>query len=108
MRPRITNVGWYCGLVDQLQIGKSVDHARHRCRQLHTGERCADAEVDAATEPDVGGVVATDVEPVGIVETARVALGRAEQHHDLVADVDLLPGDFDAVLEHPPFEHLQR
>ncbi len=62
------------GFVDQGQPGKAVDEAAHRLRQFEAGQWCTDAEVDAATEADVGGVVAPDVEGVRIVEPAGITL----------------------------------
>ena len=63
--------------------------------------------MDAAAEADVSGIAAADVEPVGVVESPRVALGRTEQHRHLLADLHLLARDDDAGFEDPPFEQLQ-
>ena len=52
-------------LFDQGQVREPGDEPFERHRQLLAGERGADTEVDAATEPDVGGVATPDVEPVG-------------------------------------------
>ncbi len=63
--------------------------------------------MDATPEGNVGGIVATDVEPVRIVEASGIAFGRPEEHGDLLADLEFLAGDHDAGFQHPPLEQLQ-
>ena len=48
-----------------------------------------------------------DVEPVGIGENARIAVGGAEQHRDHLAARNRCAADLDAVLEHPALEQLE-
>ncbi|MEZ5341067.1 MAG: hypothetical protein R2706_06355 [Acidimicrobiales bacterium] len=62
--------------------------------------------MDAATKTDVSTIRSADVELIWHVETSWIALGRAEQHGDLVADAELLAGNNDAVLENPALKHL--
>ena len=75
--------------------------------QLQAGEGRAHAEVDAATEPDVGGIAPAGVEAVGLVELLRVAVRGAEEHRHLVTHRQRLPGDLHTVVEHPALEQLQ-
>ena len=106
--PRITKNGWYSRSATSRSRGAAAPQLGERDRDLQPGQRRADAEVHAAAEADVGAVAAADVERVRVGEPGRVAVGRPEQHADPIADPQPPPGDLDAVVEHPPFEHLQR
>ena len=64
--------------------------------------------MDAAAEADVCHIAATDVEPIRVVESSRVALRSAEQHRDFLADLHRLASDLHAFLQHPPLEQVQR
>ena len=75
-----------------LDVGQAGQELAEHHRQLPTGEVGAQAEVRArAAEADVGVRVAADVERLGVVELARVAVGRAVEQHDLVALVEVVP-----------------
>jgi hypothetical protein len=71
-------------------------HPPGQCREqrfgLEPGDVLADALVEPHPEPDVAGGVAGEVERVGVGPTPRVAVGRAEEHEDLLAlRDDVLP-----------------
>ena len=72
-------------LAGELDVGEPA-HERPDCdRALEPRERCAEAEVVPAPEGDVAvGVLATEVEPVGLVELLGVAVRGAEQRDEVL------------------------
>ena len=71
--------------------GRRVRSWRNTTDELAPGEVGAEAEVRArAAEADVGVRVAADVEALGVVEHARVAVGGAVEQDDLVALVEVV------------------
>ena len=51
---------------------------------LHPGQRGTDAVVDAPAETEGCVVGAPEIEPVRVLETVRIAVGRTLEHHDAV------------------------
>src|SRR5205823_7588923 len=83
-------------LLDELELAPAGAECVDARGELDPRQRRADADVDAAAEPDVLiGVRPGDVEGIGIVEDARVAVRRAEQQRDLRAARDRLAADGD-------------
>ncbi len=65
--------------------------------------------MDSTPEADVlRGVRPPDVETICVLEDPRVSVRRAEEQRDRLASGNRRARDLDAVLEHPPFEELQR
>src|ERR1700720_4666018 len=63
-------------------VGGAVQQTLQAHPGFGAGERCAGAAVDAASEGEVlAGVLAVRVEGVRVLETARVAVGGAVDHH---------------------------
>ena len=75
-------------LAGQVQVGVRREQGGQRLRQLHPGERSAQAEVHPGPEGEVRVRVPRRVEDVGIGEDRRVPVGSAEQRGDLLALLD--------------------
>src|SRR5215212_1768508 len=88
--------------------GQADQQGPERQLQLQAAQRRPQAVVDAGPEAEVlGGAGAAQVEPVGVGEDGRVAVGRPEQQPQLGPLGHGNPGDLD-VLQDPALEHLQR
>lgn len=56
---------------------------------LYPGHGLAHAAMDPEPESQVSGCLAGDVEPVGVLPTARIAIGRPEEDHHPIVLCDL-------------------
>ena len=61
------------------EVGKSAEERIHGDLRLDARERRAETEVDAVTERQMIVVFAAEIEPIGIREATRVAIGRTEK-----------------------------
>src|SRR5271166_6382577 len=94
-------------LFGELQARQAVEQDRQHSRQFETGERRADAEMDAGAEGHMRIGLASGVEGVGVRKTLRIAIGGAKQQADPLA---LLEGDAGElhVLERVALKEMQR
>src|SRR5215204_6628135 len=76
--------------------------------ELHAGERRADAEVDAAPERQVPGVLPARVDDVGRDESPGIPIGGADDERDPRPEGDPRAGDLHALVEDPALEPLER
>src|SRR5688500_14171011 len=74
----------------------AADLARQRRQHgfaFEAGDELADAHVDAGAIADMTTGPPRDVVAVGLVPAARVTVGRAEEHQDLLALPDAMAAD---------------
>ena len=69
----------------EAQVGQAFEQRVDRHPRLHPGQMHPQAHVRPVPEGDVLLRVTEDVESVGVVVAARVAVGRAEHHGDVRA-----------------------
>jgi hypothetical protein len=77
------------------EVGEAVEEGGEGVLGFETGERGADAVVDAVAEAEVGVVAAGEVEQVGLVEAGGVAVSGGEDDQDRVAGGDGLAAEGD-------------
>src|SRR5688500_14960905 len=70
---------------------------------FHPGERRSDAEMRAVPKSEVWVGMALNVKPIRLDKLRRVAIGRAEHAHDLLAGLDRLATDVE--IEHRDAYH---
>ena len=76
-QPRTVEVGASAhAVVVDVPLGEAVEQLVEGDPALEAGEAGAEAEVEAEAEGEVLDVVAVDVEDVGVVVAAGVAVGR--------------------------------
>src|SRR5450432_1258291 len=86
---------------DQSDFWEPKEQGAQSSLRFHAGQRGADAVVGTLAEGEVTVRGSSEVEPVGLLETKGVAVGRAEhQVHDLAGD-DAIAADFE-ILFRPP------
>src|SRR6478672_6005739 len=68
----------HAAVVD-VPLGKAIEQLVERDSPFEAGEVGAEAVVQAEPEGEVADVLAMDVEDVGVVVAARVAVGRSHQ-----------------------------
>jgi hypothetical protein len=71
---------------------------------LHAGQRPAETGVDARSEGQVAFVGAVDIEPVGVGEPGRVAVGGRDPGDDVLAAADAVAADVEVAHRYPPGE----
>src|SRR5271165_2661014 len=82
-------------------IGKPPQKARDRNAQLEPRQRGAQAVVNAVTERYVPIGIAGNVEPIGIVELSRIAVGGADHDVENLAFADPAPLDLEILARGP-------
>ena len=82
-------------LARQPKAREGASQQAERLCQLDPRQRRTQTEVNARAERDVRIGIAAEVEPVGVVERGVIAVGRAQQHSDLLAGRHWLPRDVD-------------
>lgn len=86
----------------QTQHRQPLEERGNRDAQFDTGQLLADALMDAEAEGQVsGGVAATDVEGVGVLEALRVTVGREQGGDHHIALSDLPAADLDVLSSRP-------
>ena len=97
------------GSSPRLKVGPQASERLEARLELDARQRRADADVDTAAEADVlHRVLARNVELVGTVEHARVAVRRTEEQGDLRSPRDRYAAEREVVRQHPALEQLQR
>ena len=84
------------------QSGNRFSSSSSATRPSSRASGGAEAEVDAVPEREVLADLAMDVEPVGVVELALVAVGGADEEQDRAALRDGLPVDLDVARDVAP------
>src|SRR5437868_15302997 len=70
------------------QLGETPDERRKPEMALHTGQRCAEAEMDAVAEREMPARRTADVECLGVVELVPVTVRSGQRHDHLRARRD--------------------
>lgn len=84
-----------------LQAGQAGEQAAQRLLQFHAGELRAEAVVHPGAEADVGHLRPGHVEPVGVGDQQRVAVGHTHDRHDGGAGRDQHAAQVDPLRGHP-------
>ena len=93
------------GLSLDPEVGEALVERTQTDRCLEARELGTEAVVRSGREREVvSGVLAGDVEGVGVGEHVRVAVGSAEQHDDPAAARQVRAGHLDVLARHPPGE----
>jgi hypothetical protein len=77
----------------QADVGEAFEQRGERDPGFETGERGAQAEVDAVPEPEVGAHPAGDVEPLRVVVHVRITVRGREAHQQLLVGRNDDPSD---------------
>src|SRR5262249_39801951 len=79
----------------ELEVREPREERRERGAGLEARERCAEADVAAAAEAHVLDRGAAQVESVGVLEAARVAVRRRDRAQEVAPGRELLPAHLD-------------
>ena len=92
-----------CGrLLVEAQAGQPVHEPLQGNAHFHARHVLAQAEMPAPAEGDVALLATVDVEPVGVPEMSRVAVGRRDAHPDGRSGPDLDTAEFDVLNAQAP------
>src|SRR5215218_8012780 len=88
----------------QTEIAEAAQKRAEGDLALHPGQRRADAEVRAVPEAEMGVGMAPNLKPLRIGKLRRVAIGRGEHAHDLLARLDRLAANVEIGCRGPRHE----
>lgn len=87
--------------------GATLEQGAHGEDQLEPRQGCAHAEMDAASERDIGGADAVGREEVGLWIGRGIAVGPGKEKRHLIAAFEIVAVECDVLID-PAGEHMQR